>query len=392
MTTSFLSRMPGSARPTGAVARSRRGGVWHDPDASGTGVPSAALDRLKGLAARSPAVARVQLLQRLADQSARALPGKGVVQRAPVKVSGGVFKDDQYEPYKDGSTTVGLGGAAAAATSVGASMGKLSFTPSPDLDAQEVHLVQIVRERRGAAPVDPGERQGNLGFGERQVPKGDHAGWGIDAETHAPASLGLFRIGEARKGHPEAYDKLVDDLYHKRRSDQPAVPLTSRDPRYAQQRLSAATPAYAPSSPPTTGHTGYAAVRAGGETVVTKQTAKGFEKVKLQDAHGAPLLKWVPPAAVLRDQPAAPIASNLLGMEFEVTALATGGAMNDKYLGSVSWGWTRAVGGREAKLLPLSLVSMGDPSAAFAAAAEHWNALTVEGAPLMPLPVPDHTD
>ena len=59
---------------------------------------------------------------------------------------------------------------------------------------------------------------------------------------------------------------------------------------------------------------------------------------------------------------------------FETTAVVLEGSAKGKYLGSISWGYTYAGGnGAVPVLLPLTLVSLGDPSAAFLEAAQRWN-------------------
>lgn len=57
---------------------------------------------------------------------------------------------------------------------------------------------------------------------------------------------------------------------------------------------------------------------------------------------------------------------------FETAALAVEGAQSGTYMGSVSWGWSVDGAGKFSKL-PLTLVSKGEPSAGFAAAARQWN-------------------
>jgi hypothetical protein len=64
---------------------------------------------------------------------------------------------------------------------------------------------------------------------------------------------------------------------------------------------------------------------------------------------------------------------------FEVTALALAGNQKGRYYGSVKWGWELTKSGVH-KLIPLEIVSQGDPSSTFMASARVWNkTLTSEG-------------
>jgi hypothetical protein len=77
--------------------------------------------------------------------------------------------------------------------------------------------------------------------------------------------------------------------------------------------------------------------------------------------------------AKLYDTPRTDVAPNS-SQRFEATAVVLEGSQKGKYLGSVSWGYTFAGGqGVQPVLLPLTLVSAGDPSAAFLEAANKWN-------------------
>lgn len=57
---------------------------------------------------------------------------------------------------------------------------------------------------------------------------------------------------------------------------------------------------------------------------------------------------------------------------FEVTALALAGNQKGAYYGSVRWGWELTEGG-EHRLIPLQVVSQGNPSATFMESAKLWN-------------------
>ncbi|WP_028063145.1 eCIS core domain-containing protein [Solirubrobacter soli] len=70
---------------------------------------------------------------------------------------------------------------------------------------------------------------------------------------------------------------------------------------------------------------------------------------------------------------------------FEVTALVLEGALANKYLGSVAWGF-RCEGG-VVTLDPLTVVRQGPPSAEFMDAAKQWNRSTVNGEETVDLPI-----
>jgi hypothetical protein len=72
---------------------------------------------------------------------------------------------------------------------------------------------------------------------------------------------------------------------------------------------------------------------------------------------------------------------------FETTALAVEGEQKGIYYGSVNWGWEKAAGAKEAKLLDLTVASRNVPSGDFARVAELWNkSLTDDNKPTIPLP------
>lgn len=62
------------------------------------------------------------------------------------------------------------------------------------------------------------------------------------------------------------------------------------------------------------------------------------------------------------------------GQEFETVALAVEGKQAGTYMGSVSWGWSIDGAGTFTQK-PLTLVSKGDPSKSFIAAAKQWNSV-----------------
>jgi hypothetical protein len=296
-----------------------------------------------------------------------------VVHRA-VDVTGGAFKDERYEP------TTG--------SSVGAKM-SLGFQPSlyklknsfpgADSNPMEIHLVQIVREIHGPRQQPPAQvgalvQQGNVGYGARTVPAGQHAGWGIDVDWQAARDEGYMKIAAARKQflvaeiarltqiaqRTAAEDRQLRDLTWQLQVDTAKLTthrtkgtvLTSLDPRYAQQRVSESVPLF----------TTREENSAGNAAVYTLQGRKFLEN------------------ATLRDAPAVPIGDPILGMEFEAAALLEHGPQNQRlatYLGSVKWGWVRSAGKSDIKLTPLAKVTDNGVSAAFTAAVTHWNQLTV---------------
>ena len=82
--------------------------------------------------------------------------------------------------------------------------------------------------------------------------------------------------------------------------------------------------------------------------------------------------------AILRDRPTLPGRGNNSGQKFETAALAVDGVQSGTYMGSVSWGWSVDGSGTFSKH-PLTLVSKGNPSAGFIAAAKQWNKTSVGG-------------
>ena len=78
--------------------------------------------------------------------------------------------------------------------------------------------------------------------------------------------------------------------------------------------------------------------------------------------------------AKLNDTPTLPNRGKNAGQDFETVALAVDGAQAGTYMGSVSWGWSADGAGKYAQK-PLTLVSKGDPSAGFKAAAKQWNSI-----------------
>jgi hypothetical protein len=88
--------------------------------------------------------------------------------------------------------------------------------------------------------------------------------------------------------------------------------------------------------------------------------------------------KAVHEPAKLIDTPTLPGHGKNAGQTFETAALAVEGAQSGTYMGSVSWGWQSDAAAKFTKL-PLTLVSKGDPSADFVAAAKQWNAWTTAG-------------
>lgn len=82
--------------------------------------------------------------------------------------------------------------------------------------------------------------------------------------------------------------------------------------------------------------------------------------------------------AKLIDRPTLPGRGKNAAQTFETAALAVEGTQSGTYMGSVSWGWQVDGAGKFTKL-PFSLVSKGNPSADFVAAAKTWNTWTTAG-------------
>jgi hypothetical protein len=91
--------------------------------------------------------------------------------------------------------------------------------------------------------------------------------------------------------------------------------------------------------------------------------------------------------ATLYDGPALPGHGPNASQIFETTALAVEGTQAGTFYGSVRWGW-RSDASNNATLLPLSVVSVGVPSASFRIASDLWNENpTSTGASTLELPV-----
>ena len=276
---------------------------------------------------------------------------------------------------------------------VGAQM-TLFFVPKADLDATEVHLVQTVKDLYREEDQDAYDliHQGNTGFTVRIIQVGEHKGVGIDMEFHGPYDDHLKKVMRARERplldlietNQDAVE-FVGALERQQTRDQifrsatqvstPSIGalvknktyITSLDPRYAQQRLSLHVPAYVKQT--TEGTTGWGAVRSD-PVARTANWTPGWR------ASG-----WGPSAArggaaALRDLPSVPVASVVTGMVFEVAVLAEGGS-GTRFVGSVSWGWEREPLARASDVSALAKVA-DSASAAFFAAATHFNSATVE--------------
>jgi hypothetical protein len=76
--------------------------------------------------------------------------------------------------------------------------------------------------------------------------------------------------------------------------------------------------------------------------------------------------------ASLYDRPTLPTHGANASQIFETTALAVAGAQAGTYYGSVRWGW-QSDASNTVTMLPLSVVSVGVPSATFNASAAIWN-------------------
>lgn len=82
--------------------------------------------------------------------------------------------------------------------------------------------------------------------------------------------------------------------------------------------------------------------------------------------------------AKLIDRPTLPGRGKNAAQTFETVALAVEGIQSGTYMGSVSWGWSVDGAGKFTKL-PFKLVSKGNPSADFVAAAKQWNKWSTAG-------------
>lgn len=82
--------------------------------------------------------------------------------------------------------------------------------------------------------------------------------------------------------------------------------------------------------------------------------------------------------AKLNDTPTLPGRTKNAAQEFETAAVAVEGKQAGTYMGSVSWGWSTDGAGKYTQK-PLALVSKGDPSAGFKAAAKQWNSVASFG-------------
>jgi hypothetical protein len=92
-------------------------------------------------------------------------------------------------------------------------------------------------------------------------------------------------------------------------------------------------------------------------------------------------------AAELKDTPRIPGHGPNASQIFETTALAVEGAQAGTFYGSVRWGW-QSDASNTPSLLPLSVVTVGVPTAGFRLASELWNANpTSTGASTLELPI-----
>lgn len=97
-------------------------------------------------------------------------------------------------------------------------------------------------------------------------------------------------------------------------------------------------------------------------------------------------------AAKLWDKPSSAIDHSMaISKTFETSAVVLEGKEKGKYLGSVSWGYSRERGSKGPPTLkPFAKVSDGNPSADFFEAATAWNAAGTNGdMPLVSIPIPE---
>lgn len=229
-------------------------------------------------------------------------------QLAPVTTHFGEFEDYKFNDVKD-----------AAGTSVGVQM-YLKFNPGTNVDARKIGLTQAA-EGKDAGVQDVGEIRG-----ERQATSGPGVGYFIDRMEGRPSPL-YGTSGTVTSGAD-------------------ATKLGS----YAAPGITALTPARKAAL-------GFTGLDYGGGSVYGYRYMEG----------GA--LKGPVPAE-MHDFAHLPV-SNSSEQIFETTALAFEGNMAGTYLGSVEWGWRRDAKGAFSEV-PLTLKSMGTPTANFLTAANIW--------------------
>ncbi|MEU6148548.1 hypothetical protein ABZ816_00955 [Actinosynnema sp. NPDC047251] len=300
----------------------------------------------------------------------------------PLEVSTGTFHPARFDPYAEEGQ-------------VGAKV-SLEYQPStfkiknlfPDYlpgSPAVFHLLQIVREVRqqgqnlGVQPVN-----GNIGYAERCVPGHlQHAGWALDVDliTKKPVRAAYRKIAAARK------DALTNPVQHAADCQAqltvdtslvdgtvgPSGVLASLDYRYSQQRLTETIPLF---------------------TAQEEQT--GGNALVVTDWKAAPKQT----RATLRDNPSAPINSDVLGMDFQTAVLLqyqTNNGWKNKYVVVVSWGWARDAGKSLVRLREVAtLTDRTGLTPEFLAARTQWNGLSVTdpanpNAGLHPvIPMPDH--
>ena len=243
-----------------------------------------------------------------------------------VQVLGGVFSTRSYRAINEIGQQLKTTGAEIL----------LRFTPAPDLDADVVSLVQVVKDTVAQTGVTEQLRQKSGAFAQRMVAEnGPDNGTAVDQEL---------------------YDQ--------------SGKLVNLDPRYTEQRLTTSEPLRQKPTglfqPPTAGY-------------VARKNEDGWTTAELRDR---PAIEY-------------PLA-NLLsgGMEFEVVAMAEKGDQK-WYVGSVCWGWR--VNKDSAAILTPTEIQLGDAEQAtprFFKAAIKWNAahyfedLRGYGRSHKPMPIP----
>jgi hypothetical protein len=293
-----------------------------------------------------------------------------------IDVSGGQFIAEAggYKPYSSGGK-VGAEMSLRFKPLLGKLLTALGVATRAAIGPCAIDLIQIVREIHPAGgPLAAVAGQG-LGYAARMVPVGLSQGWGIDMDWQAPMDDGFKKITSARvDGLKARIAQLLAqqalaplnaadaaelaDLQEQSREDAARIhqrqvgAVTSLDPRYAQQRLSASVPLFTTYEPEQTN--GNAFVWDGVGSFPTTRFAR------------------------IRDRPGIPINDPMLGMEFQVAALLETPQLPQvqRYLASVSWGWRRAAAGQAPTTDAFALVSAnGVMSQAFQDAVAHWNAL-----------------
>jgi hypothetical protein len=235
----------------------------------------------------------------------------GGVQLARFPTHFGEFEDYKFNEVKDAST----------GTSLGVQL-HLKFHPGENVDAKKIGLTQAAEGKEGGAQVNEGF------YGRRQATSGAGVGYFIDRVEGRPSPL----YGTSDTATPGADTTKLG-----------AFPAPGVRTLNATEKAS----------------TGLTGIDYGGGSKFGFRFTEGN------------VLKGPEPAE-LADAPVLGSTANSSEQLFETTALAFEGTMAGTYLGSVEWGWRRDAAGKFSSV-PVSVKSMGTPSANFLTAANIWN-------------------